>query len=217
MRSLAVLTLLVLAATPAKAQETEALLWLSADADVALGSATELGLESEFRFDDSGHEESILGFMLSHEVGGVSLGAGYQHSRSVGGPAVREHRLRQQVAFPITRVAGGTLRGQLRLEERIRNDCDDVHFRLRPQIAYSLPLNRDGTRLSIAHESFVGTSADWNRQRGLFRMRNSIAVAAPLVGRMRGSVGYLNQYGFGRDGARDRMAHVVTAGIALGF
>ena len=37
-----------------------------------------------------------------------------------------------------------------------------------------------------------------------------LGIAIPLGGRLRGEVGYLNQYRFGRGGARDQMDHVAT-------
>jgi hypothetical protein len=41
-------------------------------------------------------------------------------------------------------------------------------------------------------------------------MRNAVGISIPLGGRLRGEIGYLNQYRFGRDGRRDQMDHVAT-------
>lgn len=208
----------LLVALPASAQDSQTLAWVSADADTSLGGETGLSVESQARFGADGHYETILGAMVTTARGGVEFGAGYQHNRSVDrAPALREHRLRQQIGFPIATLGRGALSGRLRIEQRMRNDGDDVHLRLRPRIRYAHPLGGAGARWSLAHESFLGSRADWNVQRGLFRIRNSAALDLPLGESVRANIGYLNQVDFGRDGGRDRMSHVLTGGVSLAF
>lgn len=218
--TISIATLLALAPARALAQDVDERLWLSADAEVALDDDVALELESQFRFGDDagGHYESIFGAMVTIPAGAAELGVGYQTNRTVGAdPARREHRLRQQLGFKVARIGRGTLSARLRTEERWRNDGDDVHFRLRPAVSFSHPLGSGGAKWSLGHESFIGTSADWNRQTGWFRMRNRIGVAVPVAQRLSLSAGYLNQYEWGREGRRDSMAHVLTAGVSLGL
>ena len=42
------------------------------------------------------------------------------------------------------------------------------------------------------------------------RVRNAGGLSIPLGAKLRGKVGYLNQYRFGRDGRRDQMDQVAT-------
>ena len=46
-------------------------------------------------------------------------------------------------------------------------------------------------------------------------MRNAVGLSIPFSSRVRGEVGYLNQYRFGRDGRRDQMDHVATFTLSL--
>jgi hypothetical protein len=46
-------------------------------------------------------------------------------------------------------------------------------------------------------------------------MRNAVGISIPLARNLRGEIGYLNQYRFGRDGRRDQMDHVMTFTLNL--
>jgi hypothetical protein len=146
-------------ATPARAEPTEAQLWINAIAEVALTEDIDLSLDLVARASDAddGIFQTQAGTDLNVDLGrGVRVGAGYSHVINYEGGRVdtREHRVRQQVAFPIGSLAGGRLTGRLRLEQRWRSDGEDLKLRLRPRIIWSRPIGPEQLSVRIAHESF---------------------------------------------------------------
>ncbi|GAA0737664.1 DUF2490 domain-containing protein [Sphingomonas japonica] len=203
---------------PASAQEQDAKLWLTGVAIVPLEKRLSLDIESTVRFSDAdgGLYETIQSLWVTRTLdSGARLQIGYQRNDSARrDPGTIENRLRQQVAVDLAKIAGGTLTGQLRFEQRFRNDGDDVHFRLRPQIAYARPFTPGGpTSWALRHESFFGGKADWNNQSGLFRIRNHASIRHKLNGALQVEAGYLNAVEFGRNGARDAMDHVAVVAL----
>lgn len=214
------LALLSLAA-PAAAAEEDAQLWTTLSASGEVARNVDLSLEWIARFsDDRGRlYEMEMGFLVGTEISkGVSASAGYVRvpSYSTGGSTNIEDRLRQQVAADLGRIGRGKLSGRVRLEQRFRGGSD-IGFRLRPQIAFSLPLNAKGaTALRLSHESFVPlNSTDWGQDPGYERMRNFIGLRRAVSSRLSVEGGYLNQLGF-RQGP-DRMDHVLSLSLAAGF
>ena len=58
-------------------------------------------------------------------------------------------------------------------------------------------------------------TTSWGQRGGYERMRNAAGISIPLSPRLKGDVGYLNQYRFGRGGARDQMDHALTFSLTL--
>jgi hypothetical protein len=149
--------------------------------------------------------------------GGTVAGIGYSYVPNLEGGRIttREHRIRQQVSVPIAQLAGGELAGRLRLEQRWRDDGEDVKFRLRPRVSWTRPIGPDGLAVRLVHESFVNLNdTDWGGESRYDRMRNQVALRRSLSEGVTGEIGYLNQYVFGRAGP-DAVDHALTFAISL--
>ncbi|HEY0114323.1 MAG TPA: DUF2490 domain-containing protein [Allosphingosinicella sp.] len=206
------------AAGPAAAQQDDAQLWTTITTEFSLSERVKLGVHSVVRLSDAadGVSEVQLGTDVELDAGGHSLGAGYSYVTryAAGALSTREHRLRQQVGTDITSLAGGQIAGRLRLEQRWRDDGDDMMLRLRPRLTWTRPIGRGGLAVRLLHESFLHLNrTDWGGGARYDRMRNQIALRRRF-GALTGEVGYLNQYSFAGAG---QMIHAATLGITVGF
>jgi hypothetical protein len=208
---------LLLAPVSALAQQTDEQLWLQTNGSVALSERDKLTVEAIGRFSDKaqGFSHAEAGLLYTRTLpGGVELSFGYRHvadyDRGVALP--NEERLRQMVLVPL----GSGFGFRLRSEQRFHSSGGAVGFRVRPRIGYETRLGTGGLKLFATQEHFVNVNTTaWGQRGGYERMRNAVGVAIPLGGKLRGEVGYLNQYRFGRDGRRDQMDHAAT--ITLSF
>jgi hypothetical protein len=211
MRSI-LLALPLLLATPARAQQTDEQLWLQVNASVTIGARDKVTLESIGRFSDraDGFAHAEFGGLFTHTTrGGIELSFGYRHVEdwNQGVRLANEERLRQMVLVPL----GSGFTGRLRFEQRFNSGGSEIGFRLRPRLGFERPLNGHGLRLYATQEHFVNLNTTaWGQRGGYERMRNAVGISIPLGGRLRGEIGYLNQYRFGRDGRPDQMDHVAT-------
>ena len=211
MRILLAVPLLILA-TPATAQQTDEQLWFQVNAGVTIGARERVTLEGIGRFSDSaeGFSHAEAGLLFTHTTpGGVELSAGYRHVEdwNQGNRLPNEERLRQMILVPL----GAGFSGRLRFEQRFSSGGGEVAFRLRPRLGFETPLNQHGLKLFATQEHFYNFNATaWGARRGFERMRNALGLSIPLGDGVRGEVGYLNQYRYGRNGARDRMDHAAT-------
>ncbi|MDT8761094.1 DUF2490 domain-containing protein [Sphingomonas psychrotolerans] len=203
---------LLLAPAAAHAQQTDTQLWLQTNATVVIGHREKVTLEGIGRFSDraEGFSHAEAGALFTHKTAsGIELSIGYRHvedwNRGVALP--NEERLRQMVLVPF----GGGFSGRLRLEERFNSSGGEVGVRVRPRLGFDTPLNDKGLRLFATQEHFVNfNTTGWGQQSGYERMRNAVGLSLGLGGNLRGEIGYLNQYRFGRDGRRDQMDHAAT-------
>lgn len=213
----ALLIPLLLAPLPALAQRTDEQLWLAANASVPVGDKARLTLESIGRFSDraGGFFHSEFGALGSVTIAkGIEIAAGYRHVEDWdhGRALPNEERLRQIVTF----TPGGGFTTRLRLEQRFNSSGGGVGVRVRPQLRFTLPLAGKGPSLFAAHEDFFNLNdTRWGQRSGYERMRNSIGITVPLARRLSTDIGYLNQYRFGRGGARDQMDHAMTLTLSL--
>jgi hypothetical protein len=207
------------AAAHAKSDEQ---LWASASANVKLGDKWRLSQELTARFGDDRNglyeveSVTLLGF---RPVKDVTVAAGYVHNPQYAGGdfTVMEHRAREQVTFDnVAKIGGGKLSARLRMEQRWREHVDGTAWRLRPYVKYSLPLTPGSkTSLALSSETFVNlNSTSFQRQNGLDRMRNLIAINTPLTKAVSVEIGYLNQHGFVR-GGEDSSDHVASVSLSL--
>ncbi|RZM09549.1 MAG: DUF2490 domain-containing protein, partial [Sphingomonas sp.] len=105
---------------------------------------------------------------------------------------------------------------QAAVDERFADRGSEVGFRVRPLVRYNHRIGRDGWAVFVSHESFyLPNTTDAGQRRGYERMRNIAGVAVPLGKRMIADVGYLNQYRFGRGGARAQMDHALTVQLTI--
>ena len=199
-------------ATPALAQQTDEQLWFQVNAGVPIGGRDKVTIETIGRFSDRarGFAHAELGLLFTHTTpGGVELSVGYRHIEdwNQGDRLPSEERFRQMILVPL----GSGFNGRLRFEQRFHSAGSEIGFRLRPRLGFETPLNRRGLKLVATQEHFYNfNSTAWGQRHGFERMRNALAVSIPLGDGVRGEVGYLNQYRYGRDGARDRMDHIAT-------
>ncbi|HTU09681.1 MAG TPA: DUF2490 domain-containing protein [Allosphingosinicella sp.] len=212
MRSILVaLPFLLLTATPAAAQRQDEQLWFQVNGSFAISERNRITLEGIGRFSDraEGFSHAETGILFTHRTsGGVELSVGYRHVEDwdANGRLPNEERLRQMILVPL----GSGFNGRLRFEQRFNSSGGEIGFRLRPRIGFETPLGRD-FKLFATQEHFVNfNSTAWGARAGYERMRNAIGVSIPLGGSLRGEIGYLNQYRFGRGGARDQMDHAAT-------
>jgi hypothetical protein len=210
MRSI-LLALPLLLATPAAAQQTDEQLWFQVNGSFALSDRNRITLEGIGRFSDraEGFSHAEAGILFTHKTsGGIELSIGYRHVEDwdANGRLPNEERLRQMVLVPL----GSGFSGRLRFEQRFNSSGSEIGFRLRPRLGFETPLTNK-LKLFVTQEHFLNVnSTAWGQRGGYERMRNAVGVSIPLSESVRGEIGYLNQYRFGRDGGRDRMDHAAT-------
>lgn len=205
-------TILLLAPVPALAQQQDEQLWLQTNGAVELGDHDKVTIEAIARFSNKaeGFSHAEAGLLYSHKLAsGIELSFGYRHvadwNRGVTQP--NEERLRQMIVVPL----GSGFSGRFRLEERFHSAGGEMGVRVRPRLGYERPLGSGGLKLFATQEHFINfNTTGWGQQSGYERMRNAVGVSIPLGGKLRGEVGYLNQYRFGRGGRRDTMDHALT-------
>jgi hypothetical protein len=209
--------ILLLAPLPALAQQTDQQLWLQTNGSVELGDDDKVTLEAIGRFSDraEGFTHAEAGILYTHKLAsGIELSFGYRHvedwNKGVAQP--NEERLRQMILVPL----GSGFSGRLRFEQRFYSTGPEIGFRVRPRLGFETPIGSGGIKLFATQEHFLNfNTTGWGQRGGYERMRNGVGLSIPLGGKVRGEVGYLNQYRFGRTGRRDQMDHAVT--ITLNF
>lgn len=208
---------LALIATPAAAQQVDEQLWLQTNGAVAIGDREKVTIEGIGRFSDraEGFSHAEVGVLFTHTTkSGIELSAGYRHVEdwNKGIALPNEERLRQMILVPL----GAGFSGRLRLEQRFNSSSSGIGVRVRPRIGFDTPLGGKGLKLFATQEHFLNVNTtSWGQRGGYERMRNAIGVSLPLAGKLRGEIGYLNQYRFGRDGRRDQMDHAATFTLSI--
>jgi len=211
---------LALLAAPAQAQDEDEQLWLKAGASAQLRAGVELKLETNQRFgnDRGGIYESQYLFAAAFEIAeGVTVTAGVNRvvGFTEGKVDYTEWRPRQQIDFSVAKIGSGDLAGRVRIEQRLRSDDGEPGHTVRPAVSYTIPL-RGEWEFELAHESYFNLNGTDNQDTGHERMRNSAALSFPIGDRLKGEVGYLNQYRFNRDEA-DLMEHALTTSLQIEF
>ncbi|MCW3837369.1 DUF2490 domain-containing protein [Sphingomonas canadensis] len=212
MRRIPFLIAAFLVPLPALAQQQDEQLWLQTNASVTIGDREKITLEGIGRFSDraDGFSHAEAGILFTHTTdGGIELSIGYRHVEdwNQGVALPNEERLRQMVLVPL----GSGFTGRLRFEQRFNSSGSEIGVRLRPRLGFDTPLNDKGVKLFATQEHFLNfNTTGWGQRAGYERMRNAVGISLPLGGKLRGEVGYLNQYRFGRAGKRDQMDHALT-------
>lgn len=204
-----------LIATPAFAQQEDSQLWLQVNTNVPLADGVRVTVEQIARTSDrqSGLYQTEIGGLLGVRIAkGVELGVGYRMvSFYHGNNSADEDRFRQQIV-----VTSGRISARLRLDERFNRLSPGVGIRIRPLLRYNYPLGKKGVALFVSHESFfLPNSTNWGQRAGYERMRNIAGVTLPVGKALSVDVGYLNQYRFGRDGARPQMDHALSLQLTI--
>ncbi|WP_254447591.1 DUF2490 domain-containing protein [Sphingomonas sp. ID1715] len=190
-------------------------LWLQANTNVPVAQDVRLTLEQIARFSDrqGGLFQSELGALLQYRATKrIELGFGYRyvgsHNRN---SAANENRFRVQAVGSFGRVST-----RLRVDARFNPRGDEIGFRIRPLVRYNHPLGREGVFLFGTHESFlIPNSTSWGQRSGYERMRNTVGLAFPIGKQVAADLGYLNEYRFGRGGARDQVNHALSLQLTV--
>ncbi|MFL6861940.1 MAG: DUF2490 domain-containing protein [Allosphingosinicella sp.] len=210
----------VLALVPAAAAaKDDAQLWTGGNLAVKLGGGFQLSQEVTARFSDRRglyeiESNTLVGYKLAPRL---TLWAGYTHDPLYdhGHSTGMEHRAREQLTLDRIPAGPGALSLRLRLEQRWREGSDGTGWRARPYFKYSLPLGRGGTALAFSHESFLNLNhTAFQGRTGEDRMRNALAISAPLAKGLTAEIGYLNQHSF-VPGGPDTTDHVATVTLNL--
>lgn len=197
-------------------------LWTTQVVNLKLGDKWRVQEELVERFSDNRHglyeveSNSLLGYRLSRAVG---LWAGYTHDPQYSGGhfTAMEQRLREQVTFDnVAKLGPGKLSFRMRMEQRWRDNAAGTGWRARPYVKYSLPLAKGSkTALVLSSEPFINlNTTPFQKQDGLDRVRNLIAISTPLSKRITVEIGYLDQHGFVRGGP-DTSDHVASLSASL--
>lgn len=197
-------------------------IWTTANATAKLTDKWRLQEEVVARFSDNKNglyeieSNTLVGYRLNKAV---TLWAGYTHDPqySDGHFTTMEHRAREQVTFDnVARLGSGKLSFRWRMEQRWRENADGTGWRVRPYVKCSIPFGKGSkTSLAISNETFFNLSTtSFQRQSGLDRMRNMIAISTPLAKKLTAEIGYLNQHGFVR-GGEDTSDNIASVSLSL--
>lgn len=213
---------LLTSSTAALAAKEDSQIWTQASASVKLSDTWRLSGEVVGRFSDNrnGLYEieaiALLGYRLNKNV---TVWAGYVHDPQYAGGdfTVMERRAREQVTFDnVGKVGSGKLSARIRMEQRWRDGIEGTGWRLRPYAKLSFPVHGK-TALNLSNETFVNLNKNsFQKQTGVDRMRNLVSISTPLGKAVTGEAGYLNQYGFVRNGT-DTMDHVAYFALSASF
>lgn len=214
-------SLICMLSAPASAAH-DSQVWTTAVVNVKLGDKWRAQEELVGRFSDNRNglyeieSNTLLGYRLTKST---TLWGGYTHDPqySAGHFTVMEQRLREQVTFDnVVKLGPGKLSFRMRTEQRWRENLAGTGWRARPYIKYSVPLAKGSkTALILSNETFLNlNTTPFQKQDGLDRMRNLIAISTPLSKKIAVEIGYLNQHGFVRGGP-DTSDHVASVALSL--
>ena len=213
--------LLAAVSTQALAAHDEQL-WTTQVVNLKLGDNWRAQEELVERFSDKRRglyeieSNTLIGYRLNKSV---TVWGGFTHDPqySRGDFTVMEQRLREQVTFDnVAKLGPGKFSFRIRTEQRWRDNIAGTGWRLRPYVKYSLPLAKGSkTSLVFSSEPFINlNTTPFQKQDGLDRVRNLIAINTPLSNRITAEVGCLNQHGFVRGGP-DTSDHVASISLSL--
>jgi len=211
----------LLAATPAAAQtDNDAQVWVNLTATGSIKDRLIYFAEIQPRAaDDASRLDQLIlrpaiGWKLSDRV---SVFQGYARVVTYVGDrdARREDRSFQQVTWTLPQGRRAEIQSRTRLEQRWRDDGDDMGLRLREMIRGEIAFARDGrgVRALGYAELFVGLNrTDWNTRPGFDQLRSFAGVEVPVGARSTIEAGYLNQLA-DRSGRAVRMNHVASLAL----
>lgn len=209
-------------AAPARASDDDFQAWQQIIAKTELPHGMTGTLEVQPRFTD---DASRLGQLLIRPSIGfkildkttLSLGYAYVRTSPENRALTHENRLWQQLAFPIASRDGlFSLTGRTRMEQRFRNDGDEMGWRLRQQVRIAIPLAKSGWQGIAWTEGFFNLNdTDWGARSGIDRWRNFAGLGIPLRDGVVLEPGYLNQY-VNRTGG-DQVDHILSLTLNVNF
>lgn len=217
---LAAATALVLAASPARAEE-DGQAWAGVIASGPVKGDLFLWLEGQARLTDGPGDGSqfivrpAIGARIGRDAHAVA-GYAFVRTETPGGRVTSEHRPWQQVQFVAVRHGDGTplAISRTRLEQRMVEGRAGTVWRLRQWVRGQLPIGGKGVQAVAISEGFFNLNgAGWGPRGGVDQWRNFVGFSVPVTPRARIEPGYLNQHVF-RAG-EDRSNHVLSATLMV--
>jgi len=157
-----------------------------------------------------------LGYKFTKKVTGVA-GYMFAHTDPADRPAKDEHRLYQQIAYPIGKLGDASFTARTRLEERMIVNSQDVVWRLRQQVRAQVPLTeRTCPVLVVWSEGFYNlNNGDWGARAGFDRWRNFLGVDVNIGKHLTLEPGVIEQVVF-RKGS-DHFDHIANMTMTYRF
>ncbi len=208
---------LALWAMPAKAQD-DGQAWTQV---LVLGSIKDdliFWAEGQARITDAAHASQFIvrpaiGLRLSATTA-AHLGYAYVRTDPVNGTTTNEHRVWEQLTFPIVRNRRGlVITGRSRVEQRLVEGRRDTGWRLRQFVRAQMPV-RPGSTVAgvvIVEGFYAANSTDWGARAGFDQVRTFLGVSVPISKQFVIEPGYLNQTIFRR--GPDRINHVASLSL----
>ncbi len=215
--------MLAVVARPAHADDLQ--LWTTAVAQGPIGGQGDVrpfaSFELQQRVTDSLSRPSLsvirlaLGARLAPDVT-LLVAYHFQPSYPADRAGFDEHRLWQQIAFPLYRDPQRlVVNVRLRMEQRWQRGADDMGWRARAMLRVQLPLARLGKAVPVLwSEALLPLNdTDWGQRRNVRQFRHFIGVTVPLNRHLGLEPGYILR----TDGlpGQTRKAHV--ANITLNY
>lgn len=174
--------------------------------------------EAQARATDSGNGSQIvirpaIGLRLARDTT-AHIGYAYVRNDPVAGATTNEHRLWQQLIFPVLRNEHGLyVWGRSRIEQRMVEGRRDTGWRLRQFVRAQMPLRRGGkvSGVVFAEAFYAANSTDWGARAGIDQLRSFAGVSVPIGKHINVEPGYLNQTIFRR--GPDRTNHIASLNL----
>ncbi|MBA3878673.1 MAG: DUF2490 domain-containing protein [Sphingobium sp.] len=209
--------LLLAAASPAQAED-DGQAWAQLLVQGPIKGDVIFWAEAQTRLTDATRATQILlrpaiGVRLARDTT-AHVGYVYVHTDPANGAATNEHRLWQQLSFPILRNSRGLyVWGRSRIEQRMFEGRRDTGVRLRQFVRAQMPLRRGGKLSGVVFVEgfYAANSTDWGARAGFDQVRTFAGVSIPLNKQVNLEPGYINQTIF-RIGP-DRVNHVASLNL----
>ncbi len=205
--------------TAAHCQDHDPQIWTYGTITAPVADKTRIGFETVHRY--SGDQQAIYEdqyiFTVQREIAkGVFVTIGYNRvvSSRNGDVTATEHRPREMITFPVTKLGKLSIVGRIRAEQRFRSDDSEDGHRLRGEWRFDYPLARKGYVVRYMHEDYLNLNTTAFQRAGHERMRDALSLFIP-AGKAKLELGYMNQWRFNRAPRRDLMEHGLLAGVSL--
>jgi hypothetical protein len=216
---LAVFAAMIVTATPARATEDDANIWLGQFATINATDKVYVRLEAQERFTNDAERlgqlllRSLVAYRLNDKV---NAGVGYAFilTDPVGPVELNEHRYYQELNVRLIDRDGITLDSRTRLEQRTFEEREGTSWRFRNFVQLRVPVS--GNNKIVAYtEPFIELNETDVQRGGLSIWRNFVGLSIPLAKRIEVVPGYLNQHVF-REG-QDRSDHTANVNLFMTF
>ncbi len=132
-------------------------------------------------------------------------------------PNIEEDRVWQQALYRVGELAGGQLSARTRLEQRFRDEDNDVGVRLRQFFRWSKPYSESSLSTVIANELFINLNdADWGQSDGYNQNRLFLGVNVEISQNYRFEFGYVNNH-INRKGGENHLNHVLSGSVVMSW